>query len=67
MRAGFTDFGMAEPRGLKRNAAVVLGNVRTHEDIEALHQALEDDDALVREHAAWALARLGDFLKGSDR
>lgn len=57
----------AKLRGLKRNAAVVLGNVATHEDSDALHQALEEDDPLVREHAAWALARLGGYLKRSGR
>ena len=48
----------AKLRGLKRNAAVVLGNVGTVEDVPALQQALEDPEPLVREHAAWALARL---------
>ena len=44
---------------LKRNAAVVLGNVGTVEDVPVLEQALEDEEPLVREHAAWALQRLG--------
>ena len=48
----------AKLRGLKRNAAVVLGNVATTEDTEALTRALDDPEPLVREHAAWALARL---------
>ena len=48
----------AKLRGLKRNAAVVLGNVGTAEDVEVLTRALDDDEPLVREHAAWALARL---------
>src|SRR5829696_4526062 len=48
----------AKLRGLKRNAAVVLGNVGTVEDVPALQQALEDPEPLVREHAAWALARI---------
>jgi epoxyqueuosine reductase len=43
---------------MKRNAAVVLGNVGTVEDVPVLEQALEDDEPLLREHAAWALARL---------
>jgi epoxyqueuosine reductase len=45
-------------RGLKRNAAVVLGNVGTAEDADVLTRALDDDEPLVREHAAWALRRL---------
>jgi epoxyqueuosine reductase len=48
----------AKLRGLKRNAAVVLGNVGTMEDAAALAQALDDAEPLVREHAAWALRRL---------
>jgi epoxyqueuosine reductase len=44
--------------GLKRNAAVVLGNVGTVEDVPVLEQALDDPEPLVREHAAWALGRL---------
>lgn len=43
---------------MKRNAAVVLGNVGTVEDVPALQQALEDPEPLVREHAAWALLAL---------
>ena len=49
----------AKLRGLKRNAAVVLGNVGTIEDVDVLTRALEDGEPLVREHAAWALQRLG--------
>ena len=45
----------AKLRGLKRNAAVVLGNVGTAEDVDVLASALADPAPLVREHAAWAL------------
>ncbi len=56
----------AKLRGLKRNAAVVLGNVGTADDVDVLTRALEDDEPLVREHAAWALAKLGaDHAAGS--
>jgi epoxyqueuosine reductase len=48
----------AKLRGLKRNAAVVLGNIGTAADVPALEQALDDPEPLVREHAAWTLARL---------
>jgi epoxyqueuosine reductase len=44
--------------GLKRNAAVALGNAGTAEDREVLTAALADTEPLVREHAAWALERL---------
>jgi epoxyqueuosine reductase len=47
----------AKLRGLNRNAAAVLGDVGGADDSDALIRALEDDDQLVREHAAWALAR----------
>ena len=43
---------------MKRNAAVVLGNVGTAEDVDVLTRACHDEP-LVREHAAGALARLG--------
>ncbi|MDQ6831446.1 MAG: tRNA epoxyqueuosine(34) reductase QueG [Gemmatimonadota bacterium] len=47
----------AKRRGLARNAAVALGNVGTPDDIPVLEAALAHDEPLVREHAAWALAR----------
>ena len=47
----------AKLRGLKRNAAVVLGNAGTTEDVELLtHVFYEEPDPMLREHAAWALA-----------
>ena len=48
----------AKLRGLKRNAAVVLGNAGTADDRNVLERAFDDPDPLVREHAAWALQRL---------
>ena len=48
----------AKLRGMKRNAAVVLGNVGAAEDIDVLTRALDEDEPLVREHAAWALAQV---------
>ena len=45
-------------RGLKRNAAVVLGNALDSSSVTALSGALSDDESLVREHAAWALGRI---------
>jgi epoxyqueuosine reductase len=45
----------AKLRGLKRNAAVVLGNIGTMEDVSVLQQALDDSEPLVRHHAEWAL------------
>ena len=48
----------AKLRGLKRNAAVVLGNIGTPKDIPVLERALANPEPLVREHAAWAHSRL---------
>lgn len=45
--------------GLKRNSAIVLGNVGSTEDVPTLAAALEDTDPLVRAHVAWALGRIG--------
>jgi epoxyqueuosine reductase len=42
---------------LRRNAAVVLGNVGTAEDVPC-SSAPSTTRALVREHAAWALRQL---------
>ena len=45
--------------GLKRNAAVVLGNIGTSGETDVLTRALgEESDPMVLETAAWALARL---------
>jgi epoxyqueuosine reductase len=48
----------AKRRGLARNAAVVLGNSGDASDLEVLEHALADDDALVSEHAGWAIAAI---------
>jgi epoxyqueuosine reductase len=49
----------AKRRGLARNAAVVLGNIGTAEDVPALAAALADPEPLVRHHAGWAIGRIG--------
>ncbi|HJQ96892.1 MAG TPA: tRNA epoxyqueuosine(34) reductase QueG [Candidatus Polarisedimenticolaceae bacterium] len=46
-------------RGMRRNACVVLGNTKDARALPALREALDDDDPVVREHAAWAIARMG--------
>jgi epoxyqueuosine reductase len=48
----------AKLRGLQRNAAVVLGNIGSEEERSVLERALEHEEPLVREHAAWALEQL---------
>ena len=52
----------AKLRGLRRNAAVVLGNVGTADDAGVLTRALDDEEPAVRELATWALHRLADRL-----
>jgi epoxyqueuosine reductase len=47
-----------DPRWLRRNAAVALGNVGTAEHVPALERAAVGDDELVSEHARWALERI---------
>src|SRR5262245_7519923 len=49
----------AKRRGFLRNVAVALGNLKSPEAVPALVNALEDEDALVRSHAAWALGQIG--------
>lgn len=55
--AEFTGTAMrrATRSGLRRNAAVVLGNRGDDAALPALAAALGDEDAVVRSHAAWAI------------
>jgi len=53
----------AKLRGLKRNAAVVLGDAGDPSALSSLTAALADEEPLVRAHAAWALAQLDDSLR----
>ena len=51
-----------QPRYLRRNALIALGNTAQGNDPaveEALRRALADPDPLLRGHAVWACARLG--------
>jgi epoxyqueuosine reductase len=49
------------PRWVRRNALLVLGNsgVRNDNVVTALARYLHGDDELLREHAQWAAHRLG--------
>jgi epoxyqueuosine reductase len=49
----------AKRRGLLRNVAVALGNLRDLRALPALEAALHDGEPLIRSHAAWALGRIG--------
>ena len=51
-----------EPRYLRRNAIIVLGNIGDGDDPvqrRLQERLVTDDDPLVRAHAVWAAARLG--------
>jgi epoxyqueuosine reductase len=50
----------AKRRGLLRNVAVAMGNSGDLRHRPSLARLAADEDAVVREHAAWALARLED-------
>jgi epoxyqueuosine reductase len=47
-----------DPRYLRRNALVALGNAGTEAEASLLERYVESDDELLREHATWALRRL---------
>jgi epoxyqueuosine reductase len=49
----------AKLEGLKRNAAVAMGNRRQARYIAPLAEALAEGDPVVRSHAAWALGKIG--------
>ena len=48
----------AKLRGLKRNAAVLLGNVGSDTDRDTLARALPEAEPLAREHIEWAMAQI---------
>ncbi|HVF39867.1 MAG TPA: tRNA epoxyqueuosine(34) reductase QueG [Gemmatimonadaceae bacterium] len=54
----------AKRRGLARNAAVALGNIGDERDAPLLFAALQHDEPLVREHAAWALKQIRRRVSG---
>jgi epoxyqueuosine reductase len=52
-----------DPRYLRRNALVALGNAGGPEHRDALAAYAESDDELLRDHASWALRRLEERLE----
>ncbi|KUK46469.1 MAG: Epoxyqueuosine reductase [Anaerolinea thermophila] len=52
-----TPIKRANRRGFYRNLAVVLGNSLAKNTYSILEKLLQDTDALVRQHAAWALGK----------
>jgi epoxyqueuosine reductase len=59
----------AKRKGFLRNVAVALGNTQNVEALPALILALDDQEALVRGHVAWAIGRIGtsDAIKALER
>ncbi len=64
-REGFVERFQVSPmkrpklEGLRRNAAVVMGNRGEARYVPALVDVLGDDSLCLRRHAAWALGRIG--------
>jgi epoxyqueuosine reductase len=56
-----------DPRYLRRNALVALGNTGRREHAHTVERFLADSDPLLREHAEWALARLAEREKATAR
>ena len=50
---------MGGRRYFRRNVAIALGNFASEEAIPELLKAIEDEDELIRSHAAWALGKIG--------
>ena len=48
----------AKRRGYLRNLAVVLGNTADIHALPMLHQAVNDPEPLIREHAQWAINKI---------
>ncbi|AGB40336.1 iron-sulfur cluster binding protein, putative [Halobacteroides halobius DSM 5150] len=57
---GPTPMNWRGKRPIQRNAAIILGNLGDKEAVPYLIEALEDPKPIVRAHAAWALAEIGD-------
>ncbi|MBF0491445.1 MAG: tRNA epoxyqueuosine(34) reductase QueG [Deltaproteobacteria bacterium] len=59
----FKELPMLRPkrRGFLRNVCVVLGNLKKRESVPLLIQALQDEEALIRGHAVWALGQYADL------
>ena len=47
-----------DPRWLRRNALIALGNTGGSEHVPLLERYAEDDDPMLAEHASWSLARV---------
>lgn len=48
-------------RGYLRNIAIAVGNNKNKKDIPVLQQALQDDEALIKSHADWAINNINQM------
>jgi len=55
----------AKLRGLKRNAATVLGNLGSADDLHVL-KSLDTGDAMIQEHVLWATGQIRSRAEGSE-
>jgi len=55
-----TPLWRSKRRGILRNAAVVLGNQRASEAVDALIKGLNDNEPLIRAASAWALGKFSE-------
>ena len=53
----------AKRRGYLRNVAVALGNMGDLQALPVLHNALNDEEPIVREHAQWAIKEINKRTK----
>lgn len=53
-----TPIQRAKRRGYLRNVAVVLGNIGDMHALPVLQNVLNDDEPMIREHAAWAIEKI---------
>jgi epoxyqueuosine reductase len=55
----------AKHSGLRRNAAVAMGNSGERRFLPVLAKLADDDDAVVAEHAQWAISKLEGKLSST--
>jgi epoxyqueuosine reductase len=48
-----------DPKKFQRNAAIAIGNTHDARYLPDLAQELENDDAIIRAHVAWAIGQIG--------
>ncbi|MBI1842124.1 MAG: tRNA epoxyqueuosine(34) reductase QueG [Verrucomicrobia bacterium] len=61
-----TPLARSKRRGLLRNVCVALGNVGDSRALPALARASADSDAIIAEHALWAIREIEDRTPGAE-